>query len=796
MSSSSPYQPESKRGQRVLVVVGLLLVGMLALMGVGGMSTAVVVTRLAWGGALLLAVGIVWQVGWLWRQWQASASQLAAQQQLNHDGHAAEQAWQTELTAVRQDNETLRQQQELNSKLIALARATATSYTLPDTLHSILRVTSHLIDAEIGSLLILDASGQITTSLTSYGYDNIVPDKTNRILEEVMEKGLAGWVWRTREPALIRDTRQDERWITLPGDQYQAGSVLSVPILTDGLVSGILTLAHHAPNHFHQEDMTLMRSAAEQLAQTLGNAQVFEGQRRMLELHTVVSGTLQAISTHLDPRDVMQAAVDSVREMTDWPLVAIYLPDAAQTALVRQAYSCQTGQMPPSLLALPAAEASLIQEAFRQQSRRTHFNAPAAFAPYPALFALPLSWRQDKIGLLLVAHPEAYGLTEDDLPLAVALAESVSLALHNAYLFRAVSDERGRLQALIENTHNGVIMVGANQQILVINQMALHQFRLVGTPAAWEGRLVAEVTTAVSTTAPAAASMMRHLTQEVPIASEKVHTAELELPAQTIELYSLPVQVGGDVIGRLFLGRDVTEERALAHLREDLLHTMVHDLRNPLHMIASGLDLLRTVLVEQDVLGGSESQMLDIARTSTERMLHLVNAILEINQLESRRVPLAYRLFDLEQTVEMVRSLAQPMIQKQSLDFRVDFAAPTAVVWADNTLVERVLQNLVGNALKYTPPHGRVTVRVTPFPDAQGEQVKVSVIDSGPGISAELQNRLFEKFSRGNHQNTGSGLGLAFCKMAIEAHNQKIWVEETSPEGTTLSFTLALPPSG
>ena len=778
--------------RRVIVLVGLLLVGLLALWGVGVMSTAVFMTRLALAGAILLAGGILWLTIWLWRQWQASQHRLHAQQNLNHEGHVAEQTWQSQLTAVREENETLRHQQELNSKLIALAHATSNSYTLHDTLHSILRVTSHLIDAEIGSLLILDASGQLTSSLTSYGYGNIVPEKTNHILQEVMEKGLAGWVLRTREPALIRDTRQDERWITLPQDQYQAGSVLSVPIVTENVVSGILTLVHHFPNHFHEEDMTLLRSAAEQLGQTLGNAQVFEGQRRMLELHTVVSDTLQAISTHLNPRDVMQAAVDSALESTNWPLVAIYVPDAAQERLLLQAYNRQSEQTLPPPLSIAMQNETILGGVFQTQSRRTDFNAPASHSPYPAVLAIPLSWRQDKMGVFIVAHPEAFGLADDDLPLAAALAESISLALHNAHLFRAVSDERGRLQALIENTRGAVIMMGLDQRILVINQMALSQFRLDGRPAAWEGRHIDAVTTAVEKIAPQTAVLLHNFTQEVQVGSAQIHTAELELPPQTIELYSLPVQVGGEAIGRLFLGRDVTEQRALEHLREDLIHTMVHDLRNPLHMIASGLDLLRDVLQEQFSLGPSESQMLDISRTSTERMLHLVNAILEINQLESRRVPLEYRLFNLERTIELVRELADPMIQKQALTFEIDFAAPTAVVWADSTLVERVLQNLVGNALKYTPSHGRVCVRVQPLPEQH--QLKISVIDSGPGIPLELQGRLFEKFSRGNHQNKGSGLGLAFCKMAVEAHNQKIWVEETSRNGTTVSFTLALPP--
>lgn len=784
-TNSPDAQPTPRRA---LVAAVLLSLGVLGLFGVQAFASGPY-TWLVGSGVLLLMGGILWVVIWLWRQWQASQTFIDTQQTLHEAGHFTEQTWQTRLTAVEEENEQLWQKQELNSKLLTLARATANTYTLDDTLHSILRVTSRLTDAEIGSLLILDATGQVTDSITSY--PNAMTEKVTHILGKVMDEGLAGWVFRERVPALIRDTRQDERWIVLPDAPYQAGSVLSVPILHDDMVSGILTLVHHTHNHFHEADVTLMRSAADQLAQTLGNAQVFEGQRRLLERQTAVSDILQAISTHLNPRDVMQATVDSALDLTDWPLVATYIPDPEQQQLVRHAYNrdadaASFAAFSPDVVKMD--DESLVVKAFMSQTRQVNFNTH----DHTAVIALPLSWRQDRLGVFYIAHPQPYGLDDNDLLLATALAESISLALHNAYLFRAVSDERGRLQALIENTRGAVIMMGLDERILVINQTALDQFQLTGTPLTWEGQAIENAVTALKETAPRAALALHKLVHDNSVGQEKVQTAELDLSPQTIELDSLPVNVDGEAIGRLFLGRDVTEERALEHLREDLIYTMVHDLRNPLHMIASGLDLLREVLAEQFQLGDSEAQMLDIARTSTERMLYLVNAILEINQLESRSLPLEYRLFNLERMIEMVRELSQPLIQKQQLTLEVQVDVPTAVVWADSSLIERVLQNLVGNALKYTPAGGKVCVRITAVADEN--RVKVSVIDTGSGIPPELHGRLFEKFARGNQQNKGSGLGLAFCKMAIEAHNEKIWVESTSPQGTTLSFTLSLPP--
>jgi signal transduction histidine kinase len=110
--------------------------------------------------------------------------------------------------------------------------------------------------------------------------------------------------------------------------------------------------------------------------------------------------------------------------------------------------------------------------------------------------------------------------------------------------------------------------------------------------------------------------------------------------------------------------------------------------------------------------------------------------------------------------------------------------------WVDAKLTERVLQNLVGNAVKFTPGGG--VVRVTAQVDnTEGHpRILVAVSDTGPGIPPQIEDRLFQKFVTGRQEGRGSGLGLTFCKMAIEAHDERIWVESTPDEGTTFFFTL------
>jgi signal transduction histidine kinase len=114
-------------------------------------------------------------------------------------------------------------------------------------------------------------------------------------------------------------------------------------------------------------------------------------------------------------------------------------------------------------------------------------------------------------------------------------------------------------------------------------------------------------------------------------------------------------------------------------------------------------------------------------------------------------------------------------------------------VQADAALIQRVLQNLIGNALKFTPESGRVHVTARVLAESAKPPVMLMAIrDNGPGIPLEIQSQLFQKFVTGGQQEHGSGLGLAFCKLALEAHGQRIWVESTAGEGTTFAFTLGV----
>jgi signal transduction histidine kinase len=227
-------------------------------------------------------------------------------------------------------------------------------------------------------------------------------------------------------------------------------------------------------------------------------------------------------------------------------------------------------------------------------------------------------------------------------------------------------------------------------------------------------------------------------------------------------------------------------------LREELADMIVHDLRNPLGVIVGGLTMLGRV----EVAEGDAEYVAAVLRTmelSARRMQRLVETLLDIARLEEgamRLQPVALDLFPLvEEIMDEERSLAEG--KGVTLENRLPANLPAVV--ADRDILQRVLVNLLDNGIKFTPAGGRVWVEG----QAGAEDVQIAVVDTGSGVLEDERSRIFEKFTQARRQpevRRGAGLGLAFCRMAVEAHDGRIWVED-GPEGKGSRFVFTIPHS-
>jgi signal transduction histidine kinase len=227
----------------------------------------------------------------------------------------------------------------------------------------------------------------------------------------------------------------------------------------------------------------------------------------------------------------------------------------------------------------------------------------------------------------------------------------------------------------------------------------------------------------------------------------------------------------------------------LQRLRQETSDLIIHDLRNPLGSISLAINMLEMVLPE-DVLGENR-QLMDIAQHGVDKMLRLVESLLEVSRMESGESQFQFVELSLD---DMITNLVQGVLVAPERAIKVEKCLPENLpkVMADRDKLERVLQNLMDNALKYTPDGGRVTVAA----EVQGENILVSVTDTGLGIPESQRERIFERFAQVQGEKRarrGFGLGLAYCHLAIEAHGGHIWVEPgEGGMGSRFAFTLPL----
>jgi len=231
--------------------------------------------------------------------------------------------------------------------------------------------------------------------------------------------------------------------------------------------------------------------------------------------------------------------------------------------------------------------------------------------------------------------------------------------------------------------------------------------------------------------------------------------------------------------------RDITERKELDSLRDDMIAMIYHDLRSPLGNIVSSLDMLGSMVHEDETI----HSMLSIATNSTARIQRLVNSLLDINRLESGKEIVDQQAVDpLALLREAIRDVEPGLnARQQNISNRSTTVLP--LIWVDVDMTHRILINLIENAIKFTPVKGQLEVGAQ---TSDGLFVKFWVRDNGPGIPVADRDRIFEKFTRlrGKERSGGLGVGLAFCRLAVLGHGGEIWVDSELNKGTTFWFTL------
>ena len=244
------------------------------------------------------------------------------------------------------------------------------------------------------------------------------------------------------------------------------------------------------------------------------------------------------------------------------------------------------------------------------------------------------------------------------------------------------------------------------------------------------------------------------------------------------------------------LERANQELKRLDQLKSEFVSVASHELRTPLAAIKNSVHLIlkgRTGAINE-----AQTKFLSMAERNIDRLTNILNDLLSLSRIESGRIEMRMETLNIRELLEWITVSLSPQAQVKSIRLEAEIADVLPLVYADRDKIEQIMTNLIGNALKFTPEEGQVLVTAHPPPaDPEGkggQMVSVSVQDTGPGISAEHLEAIFEKFYQveGSLQRSvgGTGLGLAITKGLVEALNGKIWVESEVGSGSTFTFTL------
>jgi PAS domain S-box-containing protein len=353
-----------------------------------------------------------------------------------------------------------------------------------------------------------------------------------------------------------------------------------------------------------------------------------------------------------------------------------------------------------------------------------------------------------------------------------------------------VFEEKARVDSLVHTIPDGILMAGFDGQILTMNAAARE---LLGLEAGAEDE---ETPVHKKMHEVLSEPKLRDLTIAVQRRKRKSGTAEFETAGtenQSSRVYivtATTVTKDDRDVGILVLMRDVTAERELEKMKEEFFHSIVHDLRGPIGTIDGFVQIMK----ERSELTEKEKMYIGYIRGSCDRLKQLVSDILDTAKIESGQISLKPEAVTAEGVLERMKALYLLQAETKGIQLKlVKGDPPPTPLECDKELTERVVMNLIGNALKFTPRGGVITLTI----GYTGEEgVEFEIADTGPGIPKSKLESVFEKFKQleGGVQAKGYGLGLSICKKVIELHGGRIWVESEEGQGSRFKFRLPLKP--
>lgn len=382
--------------------------------------------------------------------------------------------------------------------------------------------------------------------------------------------------------------------------------------------------------------------------------------------------------------------------------------------------------------------------------------------------------REDRvIAVISVESKRLNGITEEHQSFVEKLAARAGVAIDNARLFSETVREREKLSYILANIADVVIVVGHDNRLILINHSARAALRLY-PDVDYIGMPISEVLehSQLLEVFRHARAQNQNLLEEVKLPNDRTYYAHLSTH---------------DEIGWMIVMHDITPLKETEQLKNELVATVTHDLKQPLTVMNGYLEMLQ---MHQKLEQRGETYVRMIVR-AVQTMWDLIDDLMMMAKIEAG-IQLEIRPVAPRQLMEQCLEQVKPIAEGKAMTLSNEIAADMPPIKGDPKRLAQVFTNLVGNAVKYTPPEGRVRI----WAEAHEATLMIGVQDNGLGISPEDQTRIFDRFYRVRSAETesieGTGLGLAIVKRLVETHRGQIGLESRVGEGSTFYVTLPI----
>lgn len=601
---------------------------------------------------------------------------------------------------------------------------------------------------------------------------------------------LIGRVLSTHKPLVLADVQQDAGWVKsedMP-ESYGIHGWIGAPLLVRERGVGVLSVDSQQIGAYGPAEAEVVTAFADQAATAVANAQLFDESQRRVRAMIALAETARVVTATLNLDDVLNRILEQTMRSLQVEAASLALVDRGSGEIE---FRVARGKGAEEVVGLRLRKGEglvgwvvehgdpvVVPDVQADERFNPAVDARTGFDTQ-ALACAPIRVLDETIGALEALNPEQGEFPPDQVELLTGIAGLAGTAIAHAQLFADTQAARLRYAGLFEDSIDPILISDLEGMITDANHRA--QGFLGYTRQELLGRSV--------------------LTLHVPDNPDRLpeqldaiaagETFSYNARATHREGQPLPIEVH---IKRIDIGptpflqwilRDISVRQALDELRADLTSMIFHDLRSPLGNVISSLEVLQSTLPKEDEAAQS---VLAIALRSSRRLLRLVESLLDLGRLEAGQAVLNKTQGSLGAVIVEAVEEVLPVAEAKGHVVQFEVAKDLPPLMMDIDMIRRVLINLLENAIKYTRAEGRISV----FARLEGRETLVGVRDNGPGIAPHDQERIFERFSRLHRTGPakGLGLGLAFCRLAVVAHDGRIWVESEVGQGATFHFTL------